>query len=67
MAVDRCVCHAVTLAELKELARTHDLDLEGLAQRTGAGTNCGCCRPYIRRMLDTGETRLPVIKDPRQP
>jgi bacterioferritin-associated ferredoxin len=25
-------------------------------RETGCGTQCGLCRPYLRRMLRTGET-----------
>ena len=27
-----------------------------LLRETGCGDQCGLCRPYIRRMLATGET-----------
>jgi NAD(P)H-nitrite reductase large subunit len=30
--------------------------LEQIAQSTNCGTGCGLCRPYLQRMLDTGET-----------
>jgi len=25
-------------------------------RETGCGAQCGLCRPYLRRMLETGET-----------
>jgi bacterioferritin-associated ferredoxin len=28
----------------------------------GCGTHCGRCRPYLERMLATGETVLPVLR-----
>ena len=30
--------------------------LEQLMRETGCGAQCGLCRPYLRRMLATGET-----------
>ncbi len=41
---------------LLPLARTHRWTLEDLMRETGCGDNCGLCRPYLRRMLATGET-----------
>lgn len=67
MAVDRCVCHAVSFAELIGLARSltggppvidSEAMLRDLAERTRCGTGCGACRPYIRLALLTGDARL---------
>lgn len=60
MHVDRCICHEKTLAELKAMAQAEGLDAEGLRRRTGCGSSCGLCFPYVRLMLATGETRIPV-------
>jgi len=54
--VDRCICRQRPFEELLSLARAHGLDLEGLSAATGCGAQCGLCRPYLRRMLATGET-----------
>jgi bacterioferritin-associated ferredoxin len=62
MGVDRCVCHGVTFAELKRIARRTGAGMEGLQARTGCGRGCGLCIPYIRIMLETGRTDLPVIE-----
>lgn len=61
MAVDRCICHNVTFAELKKLADGGVRDLDELSNRTGCGTGCGMCIPYIRVMLATGIPDLPVL------
>jgi len=61
MHVDRCICHDVTFAELKVMSEREGLDLAGLRARTGCGSGCGLCEPYIRRMLETGITRLPLL------
>lgn len=61
MAVDRCICHNVTFSELKKLADSGMRDIDELSKRTGCGTGCGMCIPYIRVMLKTGITDLPVL------
>ena len=68
MAVDRCVCHKVTFAELAAIAAREGCGLEGLAERTGCTTGCGMCRPYVELMLRTGDTAfapLPPSKPAR--
>jgi bacterioferritin-associated ferredoxin len=35
--------------------------VEEAAARFGAGTRCGSCRPYIARMIETGEVAFPVL------
>ena len=61
--VDRCVCHEVTLRELKQIADRDGATLADLARRTGCTTSCGLCRPYIQVMLATGRTELPVMTE----
>lgn len=61
MAVDRCICKQVPFATLKALADIGIRDLDELSRRTGCGTGCGMCIPYIRVMLATGVTDLPVL------
>jgi len=56
--VTMCVCQGQPLARLLPLARAHGWDLEALARETGCGAGCGLCRPYLRRMLETGETEF---------
>ncbi|HEX7023312.1 MAG TPA: hypothetical protein VF187_00720 [Gemmatimonadales bacterium] len=50
------MCFDRDFADLLPLARTGGLDLTELTRRTGCGGRCGLCRPYLRRMLVTGET-----------
>ena len=56
LEITRCVCRRFPFAELLPLARTHRWSLEDVMRETGCGDQCGLCRPYIRRMLATGET-----------
>jgi len=60
MSVDRCVCHNVTLAQLKAIA-TKDTTVKELSDKTKCCTSCGMCRPYVILMLRTGRTAFPVL------
>ena len=41
---------------LLPLARERGWALEDVMRETGCGDQCGLCRPYLRRMLATGQT-----------
>lgn len=56
LEITRCVCMRRPFAALLPLARAHGWDLQQLMDETGCGDECGLCRPYLRRMLATGET-----------
>lgn len=61
LTIDRCVCRNTTFAELLPRAREEGWDLPRLIEVTGCGGQCGLCRPYLRRMLATGETSFSQI------
>ena len=54
--IDRCICRNTVFADLLPQARREDWTLDDLMRQTGCGAQCGLCRPYLRRMLRTGET-----------
>jgi bacterioferritin-associated ferredoxin len=56
--VSRCVCMRTPFVSLLPLARREGWDLAGIMRETGCGDQCGLCRPYLRRMLRTGETEF---------
>jgi bacterioferritin-associated ferredoxin len=56
--VTMCVCRQVPFARLLPMARAGGWDVDGIARATGCGAGCGLCRPYLRRMLATGETEF---------
>jgi bacterioferritin-associated ferredoxin len=63
--VSRCICRNVPFAELMPRARAAGWSLADLIQETGCGGQCGLCRPYLRRMLQTGETEFyQLLTDP---
>ncbi|MDX2066731.1 MAG: (2Fe-2S)-binding protein [Fimbriimonadaceae bacterium] len=55
--IRRCVCGDRTFAELREEGYA---SLEEIQQRTGAGTHCHTCVPYLVRMLETGQTAFAI-------
>ncbi len=63
MAVDRCYCRDVKFSTIKEIAAREGAGIDRLGEITGAGTGCGLCRPYIRVVLATGRTELPVLNE----
>ena len=56
--VATCLCRRVPFASLLPLAREAGWGLDDLVAATGCGAGCGLCRPYLRRMLATGETEF---------
>jgi bacterioferritin-associated ferredoxin len=56
--VAMCVCRRVPFATLLPLALKNNWGLDELVAATGCGAGCGLCRPYLRRMLVTGETEF---------
>lgn len=57
MNIDRCYCYEKSFAELKEVAdNTESATIAQLQEHVTFGENCQLCHPYVRRMLDTGQT-----------
>jgi len=62
--VAMCVCRRVSFQDLLPLARRNGWGLDELMAATGCGAQCGLCRPYLRRMLATGETEFRELLGP---
>jgi bacterioferritin-associated ferredoxin len=62
--VSACICRATPFAELLPRARANGWDLAALMRDTGCGAQCGLCRPYLKRMLLTGETVFSELLSP---
>jgi bacterioferritin-associated ferredoxin len=56
--VSRCICRNTVFADLLPRARASSWTLADLMRETGCGAQCGLCRPYLKRMLQTGETEF---------
>jgi len=61
VVVSHCVCKAIPFRELLGRATASGWDLADLVRQTGCGAQCGLCRPYLSRMLRTGETEFHEI------
>ena len=61
VAVSMCVCRGVRFDALLPRARSAGWDLAAVMRETGCGAQCGLCRPYLSRMLRTGETEFHEI------
>jgi bacterioferritin-associated ferredoxin len=64
MLISHCICRSLAFSELLPRARAANWGLEDLMRETGAGTGCGLCRPYLRRMLRTGQTAFRELLNP---
>jgi bacterioferritin-associated ferredoxin len=65
--VTKCVCFDVTFEQLHEYVVAHDgCTLADLQREFGCCRGCTLCRPYVKLMLQTGETRF-VVDDARLP
>jgi bacterioferritin-associated ferredoxin len=56
--ITACICQRTAFERLLPLARDRGWTLDDVMRETGCGAECGLCRPYLRRMLLTGETRF---------
>ncbi len=63
--VTRCICQRMPFARLLPLASARGWDLPALMAETGCGAQCGMCRPYLARMLATGEVVFHELLDDR--
>lgn len=57
MKIDRCYCYDQSFDDLKAVAEAARADsIEALQEHVQFGANCQLCHPYVRRMLETGQT-----------
>jgi bacterioferritin-associated ferredoxin len=62
--VDRCICHDIPFVEILAWAATRETtDLQDIEDEHGCGGSCGMCRPYLKRVLRTGNSRIPLMLD----
>lgn len=62
--VSRCICRNMAFSELLPSARAGGWSVEDIMRETGCGAQCGLCRPYLRKMLSTGQTAFYQLLPP---
>lgn len=62
--VRACLCYPNSFATLKALAQAHGWrTVDDITAAVGCGGGCGLCRPYLAKMLETGETAFAIITE----
>ena len=57
--ITKCVCHRRSFESIKEYAEEHNInELDELVNLRLCGCGCGMCKPYIKKMLETGTTEF---------
>ncbi len=57
--VTKCVCRRITFAEIKEIADQRGVALiDHLIEDKVCCSGCGMCKPYVKKMLITGEVEF---------
>lgn len=63
--VNRCVCHEVPFWAIAALAK-QGKTFEQIREATHCCQGCGTCEPYVRRVIATGATSLPLLTPAEQ-
>jgi bacterioferritin-associated ferredoxin len=62
MQIDRCICYNVKFADVKKIMDDNGFNtLEEVQSVIDVSKNCKLCRPYLEKMLQTGETEFNYI------
>lgn len=59
LRITHCLCFEASFASLKKVAAAnHCHSVEELQQHAEFGKRCRLCHPYVKKMLQTGETEF---------
>jgi assimilatory nitrate reductase catalytic subunit len=63
-----CACNGVCLGEIEEALRQGSASVEDVGRALRAGTNCGSCKPEIRKIIEACGANLlrPEFVEPAQ-
>ncbi|MBS1492135.1 MAG: (2Fe-2S)-binding protein [Bacteroidetes bacterium] len=62
MLINRCVCYNIKFEEIKKIMVEHGFTtIEEVQNEIDVSKNCKLCRPYIEKMIETGETEFNYI------
>lgn len=59
LQIDRCACRRASFQSLLTLADEWDGDVDCVMLLSGAGLQCGRCRPWLKQAL---QARLPALE-----
>lgn len=60
--VRSCLCFPHSFSQLKEMALKEGWQrVEEITEAVGCGSGCGLCRPYLAKMLATGQTAFAIL------
>ncbi len=60
-----CLCFHVTKRKVKQFIRVHQPTVPSqLSDCYGAGTGCGWCRPFLKRLMEQPDTDATQLPDP---
>ena len=66
--VRACLCYPHAFAELKAMANLNGwTTVADITRAVGCGSGCGLCRPYLAKMLRTGETAFAILPPAQSP
>lgn len=63
--VNRCSCYEVPFWEVAALAK-RGYTFEQICEATRCCQSCGACEPYVRLVISSGATDLPVLSVEQQ-
>lgn len=62
MLIDRCICFNTKFSEIKSIMEENNFTtIEEVQKLIDVSKNCLLCRPYIKKMIETGETEFNYI------
>ncbi len=60
--ITKCICYDTTFEEMKKIMKDRNLKtLDELIMAKTVASNCRLCVPYIKKMIETGETKFDII------
>lgn len=61
-----CLCFHVTRRKVTQFIRVHrPKKTSQLSECYGAGTGCGWCRPFLKRLMDEEQPESATLPDPQ--
>ena len=59
LKIDKCICSNITFSEVKKIAQLINAkDIIDLQEKIDVARNCRLCVPYLKEMLNSGETEF---------